>query len=221
MDILFLQVVLYCLLFTLLVALSFRGNAINIIYFYPKSVIDKVVEFGYTDYKTINRNKIIFYSLFIVLMFGSLILIVGSWNEINDFKQAFIQLNIFLQSWNIFDGLVMDILWTSNSKNLKIKGIKDSEYIPGVVDVIKKRIIFIPGDNSLSRHRTDAGKSARRQIDFNRLRCVRRKIGYVFNINLFLESRVKNKFPLHLNIISFTQRRKNAYNRNISVFRFH
>lgn len=144
MDILFLQVVLYCLLFTLLVALSFRGNAINIVYFYPKSVIDKVVEFGYTDYKTINRNKIIFYSLFIVLMFGSLILIVGSWNEINDFKQAFIQLNIFLQSWNIFDGLVMDILWTSNSKNLKIKGIKDSEYIPGVVDVIKKRIIFIP-----------------------------------------------------------------------------
>lgn len=144
MDILFLQVVLYCLLFTLLVALSYRGNAINIVYFYPKSVIDKVVEFGYTDYKTIKRKKIIFYSLFIVLMFGSLILIVGLWNEIKDFKQAFIQLNIFLQSWNIFDGLVMDILWTSNSKKLKIKGIKDSEYIPSVLDVIKKRIIFIP-----------------------------------------------------------------------------
>ena len=77
-------------------------------------------------------------------MFGSLILIVGSWNEINDFKQAFIQLNIFLQSWNIFDGLVMDILWTSNSKNLKIKGIEDREYIPSVIDVIKKRIVFIP-----------------------------------------------------------------------------
>ena len=137
MDLLFLQVVLYCLLFTLLVALSFRGNAINIVYFYPKSVIDQVVEFGYTDYKTVKRNKMIFYSLFIVLM-------VGSWNKINDFKQAFIQLNIFLQSWNIFDGLVMDILWTSNSKKLKIKGIKDSEYIPGVIQVIKKRIIFIP-----------------------------------------------------------------------------
>ena len=144
MDILFLQVVLYCLLFTLLVALSYRGNAINIIYFYPKSVIDKVVEFGYIDYKTVKRNKVIFYSLFIILMFGSLILIVGLWNKINDFKQAFIQLNIFLQSWNIFDGLVMDILWTSNSKKLKIKGIKDSEYIPGVIEVIKKRIIFIP-----------------------------------------------------------------------------
>ena len=77
-------------------------------------------------------------------MFGSLILIVGLWNKINDFKQAFIQLNIFLQSWNIFDGAVMDILWTKNSKNLKIKGIKDSEYIPSVIDVIKKRIIFIP-----------------------------------------------------------------------------
>ena len=144
MDILFLQVVLYCLVFTLLVALSYRGNAINIVYFYPKSVIDKVVEFGYTDYKTIKRKKIIFYSLFIVLMFGSLILIVGLWNEIKDFKQAFIQLNIFLQSWNIFDGVVMDILWTKNSKNLKIKGIEDSEYIPSVLDVIKKRIIFIP-----------------------------------------------------------------------------
>ena len=144
MDLLFLQVVLYCLLFTLLVALSFRGNAINIVYFYPKSVIDQVVEFGYTDYKTVKRNKMIFYSLFIVLMFGSLVLMVGLWNKINDFKQAFIQLNIFLQSWNIFDGLVMDILWTSNSKKLKIKGIKDSEYIPSVIQVIKKRIIFIP-----------------------------------------------------------------------------
>lgn len=144
MDLLFLQVVLYCLLFTLLVALSFRGNAINIVYFYPKSVIDQVVEFGYTDYKTVKRNKMIFYSLFIVLMFGSLVLTVGSWNKINDFKQAFIQLNIFLQSWNIFDGLAMDILWTSNSKKLKIKGIKDSEYIPSVIEVIKKRIIFIP-----------------------------------------------------------------------------
>ena len=125
-------------------ALSYRGNAINIVYFYPKSVIDKVVEFGYTDYKTIKRNKFIFYSLFIFLMFGSLILIVGLWNKINDFKQVFIQLNIFLQSWNIFDGVVMDILWTKNSKNLKIKGIKDGEYIPSVIDVIKKRIIFIP-----------------------------------------------------------------------------
>ena len=144
MYILVLQVVLYCLLFTALVALSFRGKAINIIYFYPKSVIDKAVEFGYTDYRTVKRNKLIFYSLFIVLMFGSLILIVGSWNKINDFKQAFIQLNIFLQSWNIFDGLVMDILWTKNSKKLKIKGIEDSEYIPSVTAVIKKRIIFIP-----------------------------------------------------------------------------
>ncbi|EDP23446.1 hypothetical protein [Parvimonas micra] len=77
-------------------------------------------------------------------MFGSLILIVGLWNKINDFKQAFIQLNIFLQSWNIFDGAVMDILWTKNSKNLKIKGIEDSEYIPSVLYIIKKRIIFIP-----------------------------------------------------------------------------
>ncbi|RRC91892.1 hypothetical protein EII25_05510 [Erysipelotrichaceae bacterium OH741_COT-311] len=139
-----LQVVLYCLLFTLLVALSFRGNAINIVYFYPKSVIDKVVAFGYTDYKTVQRNKIIFYSSFIVLMFGSLIFIVGSWNEIHEFKEAFIQLNIFLQSWNIFDGLVMDILWTKNSQRLKIKGIKDNEYIPNVIDVIKKRMLFVP-----------------------------------------------------------------------------
>lgn len=144
MEILFLQVVLYCLLFTLLVAFSFRGNAINIVYFYPKSVIDKVVEFGYTDYKRVKRDKRRFYFLFIVLMFGSLILIVGSWNQINDFKQAFIQLNIFLQSWNLFDGLVMDILWTKNSKKLKIKGIKDSEFIPSVIEVIKKRLIFIP-----------------------------------------------------------------------------
>lgn len=144
MGVLFFQVALYCLLFTLLVALSFRGNAMNIVYFYPKPVIDKVVQFGYTDYKTVKRKKILFYSLFVVFMFGSLIFIVGSWNGIHDFKQAFIQLNIFLQSWNIFDGLVMDILWTGSSKRLKIKGINESEYIPRVIDVIKKRILFIP-----------------------------------------------------------------------------
>lgn len=58
MDVLFLQVVLHCLLFTLLVAFSYRGNAINIVYFYPKSVIDKVI--GYADYKIVKRNKLIF-----------------------------------------------------------------------------------------------------------------------------------------------------------------
>ncbi len=82
--------------------------------------------------------------MFVLLMFGSLILIIVFWNKLNDFKNIFIQMNIFLQSWNIYDGLVMDIFWTRNSKKLMIKGTEGIKYIPNIIEIIKKRILFIP-----------------------------------------------------------------------------
>ncbi len=97
-------------MFSLLVMIFYRGNPINIVFFYPKNVIEKVIEIKLIDIKTIERKKNLFYLLFIIVMLGSLFLIVFYCNRVTDFKTAFIQTSILLQIWNIYDGLVMDIL---------------------------------------------------------------------------------------------------------------
>ncbi len=144
MAVTILQVVLYCVLFTLLVAVSFRGNPLNIVYFYPKNVIEKVIELKLIDAETIKRKKKLFNMLFMVLMTGALLVIVVYWNKVTDFKNAFIQTNILLQAWNIYDGLVMDILWVKNSRNLIIKGTESIYQMPTVKEILRKRLLFIP-----------------------------------------------------------------------------
>ena len=44
----FLQLCLYCLLFTAMVRYSVRGGAINGLYFYPKAVQERAYEIGLT-----------------------------------------------------------------------------------------------------------------------------------------------------------------------------
>ena len=44
-----LQLIVYCLLFTVMVRYAVRGGAIDGLYFYPKAVQDRAIEIGLTD----------------------------------------------------------------------------------------------------------------------------------------------------------------------------
>ena len=92
-----LQLILYCVIFTLMVAFSVRGGAINGIYFYPKAVQERAIEIGLTDAETVRRKKKRFMTLFYLVMVVTLILIIGLWNQISDFKSAYLQALFFLQ----------------------------------------------------------------------------------------------------------------------------
>lgn len=136
------QLILFCMIFTLMVACAVRGGAINAIYFYPKPVQERAIEIGLTDTETVKRKKIKFMTLFYVVMAVTLILFIGLWNQVSDFKTAYLQALIFLQVMNWYDGIVIDKVWVGYSKFWIIKGTEDIPYIQTWKQVIKKRLFL-------------------------------------------------------------------------------
>lgn len=136
------QLILFCLIFTLMVAYAVRGGAINAIYFYPEPVQERAIEIGLTDAETVKRKKIKFMTLFYVVMAVTLILFIGLWNHVLDFETAYLQALLFLQVMNWFDGIVIDKVWVGYSKFWIIKGTENIPYIQTWNQVIKKRVFL-------------------------------------------------------------------------------
>ena len=136
------QLILFCGIFTLMVAFAVRGGAINGIYFYPKAVQERAVEIGLTDAETIKCKKKRFMTLFYLVMAVTLILIIGLWNQVSDFKTAYLQALLFLQVMNWYDGIVIDKVWVGYSKFWIIKGTEDIPYIQTWKQVLKKRMFL-------------------------------------------------------------------------------
>ena len=55
-----LQLILYCLLFTLMVKYAVRGGAIDGLYFYPEIVQDKAIEIRLITRETMNHKRKVF-----------------------------------------------------------------------------------------------------------------------------------------------------------------
>ena len=139
---LIIQLVLFCLLFTLMVKLAVRNNAINALYFYPKPVQERAFALGLADRTAVKRNRTIFMTVFYIVMLTTLILIIGLWNGISDFGTAYLQALLFLEVMNWYDGIVIDKLWVGYSKLWIIKGIEDIPYIQTWKQVLQKRIFL-------------------------------------------------------------------------------
>jgi len=86
-----LQNVIYCLLFILMVKIGVGNNALNGLYFYPKTVRERVYELGLTDRQTVKKKKIIFMAAFYIVMLTAILLIIGLWNGVRDFWTGYIQ----------------------------------------------------------------------------------------------------------------------------------
>lgn len=78
------QLTLYCILFTGMVAFAVRGGAIDGLYFYPRQVQKRAFEIGLTDRETVKTKKRRFMTLFYAVMLLALILIIGLWNGVGD-----------------------------------------------------------------------------------------------------------------------------------------
>lgn len=79
----FLQLILYCLLFTLMVKYAVRGGAINGLYFYPKTVQERAIEIGLITKESMQHKRKIFMTEFYIVMLVSLVFIIGLWNKVN------------------------------------------------------------------------------------------------------------------------------------------
>lgn len=137
-----LQLVLFCALFTLMVKLAVRGDALNALYFYPKPVQERVFELGLTDRETVARRRKRFMIPFFLVMLTALVLIIGAWNGIHAFWPAYSQALLFLEVMNWFDGVVIDRLWVGHSRLWVIPGTKDIPFVQTWPQVLKKRGIL-------------------------------------------------------------------------------
>jgi len=137
------------MLFTLMVRYAVRGGAIDGLYFYPKAVQERAIEIGLTTQETIKKKRKIFMTEFYIVMLTALVLIIGLWNHVADFKTAYLQALLFLEVMNIYDGIVIDKIWVGYSKFWLIPGCEDIPYVQTWKQVLKKRsflaLIWVAG----------------------------------------------------------------------------
>ena len=89
------QLIVYLLVFTLMVKIAVRDNALNGIYFYPREVQKRAVEIGLIDEITIRKKRKHFMIAFYIVMAALLLGIIGLWNRASDFKSAYLQAVLF------------------------------------------------------------------------------------------------------------------------------
>ena len=136
------QLILFCLLFTLMVKLAVGNNPINGLYFYPKPVQERAYEIALTDRETVARKRKRFMIPFFLVMLAALLLIIGIWNRVSDFKTAYLLALLFLEVMNWYDGVVIDRLWVGHSSFWLLPGCEDIPYVQTWRQVLKKRMIL-------------------------------------------------------------------------------
>lgn len=102
------QLILYCLLFTVMVKIGVGNNALNVLYFYPKAYQEKVYEMGLIDREVIKGKRKVFMTAFLIVMTAALLFIIGLWNKADNFLSAYLQALLFLEVMNWYDGIVVD-----------------------------------------------------------------------------------------------------------------
>lgn len=86
---------------------------------------------------------------FLLILLAALLLIIGLWNRVSDFKTAYWQALLFLEVMNWFDSTVIDRLWVGHSKIWIIPGTEDLPFVQTWPQVLKKRglltVVWIVG----------------------------------------------------------------------------
>ena len=86
---------------------------------------------------------------FFLVMLAALVVIIGLWNGVRDFRPAYGQALLFLEVMNWYDGLVIDRLWVGHSRLWIIPGTEDVPFVQTWPQVMKKRgilsLIWIAG----------------------------------------------------------------------------
>jgi hypothetical protein len=140
--IILIQMVLFCLFFTAMVMYAVRGGAIDGLYFYPKAVQERAIHIGLITKETMQKKRKVFMTEFYIVMLTALVLIIGLWNRVSDFKTAYLQALLFLEVMNIYDGIVIDKIWVGHSRFWILPGCEDIPYVQTWGQVLKKRSLL-------------------------------------------------------------------------------
>lgn len=134
------ELVLFCAVFTAMVAAVVRDGPLGGLFFYPKPVQERAFELRLVGRDAIEHRRRRFMCAFYLLMFATLLLIIRKWNSITAFWPAYWQAMLFLEVMNVYDGIVIDKLWVGLSPFWLMPGCEDLPYVQSWGQVAKKRL---------------------------------------------------------------------------------
>ncbi|MCD8188681.1 MAG: hypothetical protein LUD78_00395 [Clostridiales bacterium] len=107
------EVIIYCLVYTLLVKAAKGSSPLNCLYFYPEPVRKKAYALGLADEQGVHKRAKRFYTYFLAALVILLFVFMVIVNKTQDFGAAFSDLYLILVIGNWFDGIVIDRFWVS------------------------------------------------------------------------------------------------------------
>ncbi len=138
---LFIQIVLFCLLYILMVKFAVKDCGRNCLYFYPQEYLAEAKKRGIADPDAVMKQGKRFMIPFCIILLVALLLILALWNRVTDFKTAYLQAALLLVVVNWFDALVIDRLWVGHSKIWRIEGMEGVPYVKSWKTILVKRIL--------------------------------------------------------------------------------
>ena len=123
--IIMIESIILCLLFTIMVYLMSR-DPIKILYNYPPKIQDRVKSLKeYQDKIPTQKNKL-FAKVFASIIFLALICVILRYiNGYTTFKDSFFYGFLLWTIVNLYDAVVLDIIWFCHDKHFVFKGTED------------------------------------------------------------------------------------------------
>jgi hypothetical protein len=137
-----LQLVLFCALFTAVVAAVVRDGPLGGLFFYPKSVQERAFQLGLVEREALAHRRTRFMCAFYLVMLAALLLVIRVWDGITDYWPAYWQALLFLEVMNVYDGIVSDKVWVGLSPFWVIPGCEDLPYVQTWAQVARKRLVL-------------------------------------------------------------------------------
>lgn len=120
----FLLCVLGCVIFTIVVCSIVLKNPLLMISNYPPKIQEKVYKLGLVEKEENPIMKKIGKMIFLGFVIG---VILYLYYEVRDYSFIFYKALILTNVINLYDFLVLDLIWFCHSEGVKIKGTEDME----------------------------------------------------------------------------------------------
>lgn len=125
--VIFIECIVLCIVFTFMVCIMAR-NPIATLYNYPPQIQEKVKTLDeYKDKIPTNKNKMVAKTFAAILIVVIVSLILRYINCYTTFSDAFFASVIIWTIVNVYDVVVMDIIWFCHDKRFRFKGTEDME----------------------------------------------------------------------------------------------
>ncbi len=126
--ILFVECVISCAVFTLIILPSLYKDPIKHIMSYPKEIRDRVENLPqYKDVIKVEEKRHLSVKLIAVLIFAIILAVVAYYSGAKNFKSAYIHVFTLFFVVNIYDMIVLDIGLFCHSKRTRIPGTEDMD----------------------------------------------------------------------------------------------